>query len=349
MLRTPPPFSDSLSTKIALLKSKRPAVSFGRLTLESPLILAPMAAITTAPFRLLMNDLGAGACVSELVSCHGINYQGDKTLQMLNLDPRETCTGLQLFGEDAKAIARAAVTAQERGPKFIDINMGCPVRKVVRKGGGAALLKEIEKIGPFLATIRKAVSIPLSIKIRTGPDSENLIADRIVTVAMNEGVEFVAIHGRTAAQKYSGFANWNYMEAIASSTTLPIIGNGDLSSPDIVREKLKATSCKGLMIGRGATKHPFIFLLPFTMPGEISFSMNDSVEIIQRFAFYLEDHVPSERVFLVQFRKLILSMAAGLPGASHFRGEIFRTSTVLETMNLVKNFFKDGLFGIERS
>ncbi len=159
-------FSPELTQKINTLKSHQVPCRLGQVEFASPLLMAPMAAITNIPWRLLVQDLGAGGCVSELISCHGITYQNEKTLQMLKIDPREKFTGIQLFGEEVEALTAAAQIAEEFGAKFIDLNMGCPVRKVVGKGAGAALMQTPEKLPTLFKSIRQKIKIPLSIKIR---------------------------------------------------------------------------------------------------------------------------------------------------------------------------------------
>jgi nifR3 family TIM-barrel protein len=199
-----------------------------------------------------MEDLGAGGTVSELISCHGINYGNHRTLEMLKIHPLERNVGIQLFGEDGESMAKAAEVAESYGPKFIDINMGCPVNKVVTKGGGSALLKEVQNLAPMFEKIRSRLKIPLSIKIRTGWDSTSLNADEVLNIAHNSGIEWVAIHGRTRTQQYTGLANWNYIEGLTEKKKLPLIGNGDLHHPYGVSERLQNTSCEALMIARGA-------------------------------------------------------------------------------------------------
>ena len=161
-------FSKTLQDKIVRAKARMTPTKLGNVEFASPLLLAPMSAICNAPFRRLMEDLGAGGTVSELISCHGINHGNLRTRNMLKLDPHEKNVGLQLFGEDPKAMALAAKVDNDHNPKFIDINMGCPVKKVVSKGGGSALLKDTSALGNFFATIKKELTIPLTIKIRTG-------------------------------------------------------------------------------------------------------------------------------------------------------------------------------------
>lgn len=334
-------FSESLNQKIIDLKSKRESKSLGQVYAESELILAPMASICNAPFRLLMEELGAGMTVSELISCHGIEYKNERTLDMLKIHKDEENIGIQIFGEDADAMAYAAQVAEAQGPKFIDINMGCPVRKVVTKGGGSALLKDPKSLGPYLRTIKKALKIPLTIKIRMGWDAEGINADEIIKVAEDEGIEFVAIHGRTRAQQYTGKADWKYIESLALESKVPLIGNGDLHHPYQVKNKMKDTNCQGLMIARGALRNPFIFLEAYQEDNQIGtlFNGDDYFEIIKRLQYYTEEMFEKERTKLVQMRKLIVWFAAGFKGASQFRGNIFATKTLDDCMKYTEDYF----------
>lgn len=331
-------FSAKLQAKIDFLKKKSLPIALGSIKFNSPLLLAPMASICNAPFRLLMEDLGAGGTVSELISCHGINYGNRRTLDMLKIDPREKVTGIQLFGEEPEAMARAAETAMDYKPQFIDINMGCPVKKVVTKGGGSALLKDPKSLAPYLREIKKAIPIPLTIKIRMGWDAEGINADEIVKVANDEGIEWVAIHGRTRAQQYTGLANWDYIEALAENSPLPIIGNGDLHHHETVYERLNSTKCEALMIARGALRNPFIFLESLA-PNQIEFTGEDYWEIIQKLYQYTTESFEDERTQLIQIRKLIVWFAAGFPNTSKFRGILFQTKTIEESMRYSEDYF----------
>lgn len=333
-------FSTQLQSKIEYCLREQRFVQLGAIQFSSPLILAPMAGICTPPFRLLMQDLGAGGTVSELISCHGINYENKRTLEMLKIDERETNVGIQLFGEDGKAMAKAAQVAMRSNPKFIDINMGCPVRKVVSKGGGSALLKNITDLAPFFSEVKKAISVPLSIKIRTGWDGDDINADKIEQIAFNEGIEWVAVHGRTRAQQYTGRANWDYIESLATQSTLPIIGNGDLHQAHQVVDRLKRTSCQGLMIARGALRNPFIFLESLVPNSHRSlFSGADYWEIIERLYGHTCDTYEKERTRLVQLRKLIVWFAAGFPGAARFRNSMFTCQSLDESMKLSMEYY----------
>lgn len=335
-------FSSQLQKKLDLCQANETAVKLGQIQFSSPLLLAPMAGICTPPFRLLMEDLGAGGTVSELISCHGINYENKRTLEMLKIDEREKNVGIQLFGEDGDAMAKASKVAMRSNPKFIDINMGCPVRKVVSKGGGSALMKNIDELGAFFSKVKKAIPVPLTIKIRTGWDADDVNADKIERIALNEGVEWVAIHGRTRAQQYTGKANWEYIEEFAKNSTLPIIGNGDLHQPQHVQTRLAQTNCKALMIARGCLRNPFIFLESYHKQDskDSLFTGPDYWEAIERLFTYTCETYEAERTRLVQLRKLIVWFAAGFPGAAKFRDSMFKAKTLDEAMQLSQEYYQ---------
>ncbi len=336
-------FSPSLQHKIDTLKARRENIQLGSIGFDSTLLLAPMSSICTAPYRLLMEQLGAGGTVSELISCHGINYKNEKTIKMLEIHPLEKNIGLQLFGEDPQAMADAAKFTQDCNPdtptKFVDINMGCPVRKVVSKGGGSALLKEPVKLGKFFSTIKRELKVPLTIKIRTGWDSDSINAPEVIHIAKEEGIEFVAVHGRTRTQGYSGLANWDLLESISNLKILPVIGNGDLHSSFMVKERMKQTSCQALMLGRGPLRDPFIFLDSFRNDDDnFHFTPADHLEVIERFHEYLEDYSDRERTILITLRKNIVWMVAGFPNVTQFRNSMFKAADIKETMSLTKEF-----------
>ena len=340
----PVPFSPELQNKIDLLKNRRKAVQLGRISFAGPLLLAPMSAITSTPYRLLMQDLGAGGTVSELISCHGINYKGQKTLHMLEISPQEKHVGIQLFGEDPEAMAQAAqrVEALSNPPKFIDINMGCPVRKVVTKGAGSALLRTPEKLATFFSTIRKAIPLPLTVKIRTGWDEKSINALEITQIAHSEGLEFVSIHGRTSTQQYRGKANWDVIEQVAEACSLPIIGNGDLHSPEEIMRRLSTTQCQALMLGRGPLRSPFLFLESYvTAEDKFIFGPHDYLEVLARYRHYLESHTTLTRVIETQVKKHAVWMVAGMPGASQFRSQVFACPDLPTLWGLILQYFEE--------
>lgn len=339
----PRPFSPELSQKIESFRTFAKPIKLGRIGFDSKLILAPMAGICNIPYRVLMEDLGAGGTVSELISCHGINYGNARTLEMLKIHPRERNVGIQLFGEDADAMARAAEVAESYGPKFLDINMGCPVAKVVTKGGGSAMMKEVEKLAPLFEKMRTNMKVPLSIKIRTGWDATNLNAAEIMNIAHNSGIEWVAIHGRTRNQQYSGVANWEFIESLNDNKKLPLIGNGDLHHPYGVSNRMQVTNCDALMIARGALRNPFIFLESldpnYANQKRSVFTGPDYWEVVERLRHYCEETFTEERTILVQLRKLVVWFAAGFPHAAAFRSQIFGCQDLEDCMKIAQDYF----------
>ncbi len=339
----PTPFSPQLEEKMASFRRHMRPVQLGQVKFKSPLLLAPMAGICNIPFRLLMEELGAGGTVSELVSCHGINHGNRRTLDMLKIHPREEVVGLQLFGEDEEAMSRAAEVAEGFGPGWLDINMGCPVNKVVSKGGGSALMKEMQKLAPLFEQTRARMKKPLSIKIRTGWDSESRNAQEVMKIARESGIEWVAIHGRTRTQQYTGLADWEFIEKLAQEKILPLIGNGDLHHPLLVANRLEKTGCDALMIARGALRNPFIFLESldpeYARRKKSLFLGRDYWEVIQRLWYYVGETFGDERMLLVQARKLIVWFAAGFPNAAAFRSKIFATQNAQDTYKLTEDYF----------
>lgn len=339
----PRPFSPELTEKIKNMSNTARPIKLGNVAFSSPLLLAPMAGICNIPYRLLMEDLGAGGTVSELISCHGINYGNQRTLEMLKIHPLEKNVGIQLFGEDADSMAKAAEVAESYGPKFLDINMGCPVAKVVTKGGGSALMKQIENLAPLFEKMRSKMKVPLSIKIRTGWDANSLNASEVIKIAHNSGIEWVAIHGRTRTQQYTGVANWEFIENLNDTKPLPLIGNGDLHHPYAVSERLQKTNCDALMLARGALRNPFIFLESldptYANQKKSIFFAKDYWEVIQRLYTYTTETFADERACLVQIRKLIVWFAAGFPHAAAFRSQLFSCQDLADTMKIAEDYF----------
>jgi tRNA-dihydrouridine synthase B len=333
-------FSTELTQKIEVLKARTQRVKLGNIQFDSPLLLAPMSAICNSSFRVLMETLGAGGTVSELVSCHGINYKNERTLKMLELNPLEKNMGLQIFGEDSESMAKAASIVEEFKPKFIDINMGCPVRKVVNNGGGSALLKDPKKLSGFFKSIKNSIKVPLTIKIRTGWDTDSINALEVINIADGEGIEFVAIHGRTRTQQYKGSADWTLLEDIKKNSPLPIIGNGDLHTEQLVKSRMEITNCDALMLGRGPVRDPFIFLKPFINENEnIFFTPLDYMEVIRFFNALMQEQEMRPRHQLIQLRKHIVWFAQGFSGVAKFRQLCFQSKTIDETMNIAEDYF----------
>lgn len=336
----PPSSTTSFWERVAQAKELRPPTTISGIPFSSPLLIAPMSGISHAPFRLLMEELGAGGSISELVSGHGIEHGNKRTLDMLKIDPREKTCGLQLFGEDENNMAHGAMIAQDSGPQFIDINMGCPVRKVVTKGAGSALMQKPQKLYSFFSTINRAFTLPLTIKIRTGWDEENRNALEVTHIAHDAGVSFVSIHGRTRTQQYRGLADWDFIEEIAQNAPLPIIGNGDLVFAEQVKKRLSQTSCQALMIGRGALRDPFLFLHTFLeSDSPLKFYAEDYYPVLLRYHQLLSHWFDRERLILIQVKKLSTWMASGMRSCAQFREKVFKSEDIDDVLKLCEDYF----------
>jgi nifR3 family TIM-barrel protein len=309
---------------------------------KNPLVLAPMAGITDSAFRSFMREMGAGVVVTELISATGTQYQSERTLRLMDFQPDQHPVGIQLFGEDPLVMAHAARVAEERGCDFVDLNFGCPVPKVVKKGGGSAILKDLKALEVMVRTVKAAISIPLTIKIRTGWDQNSRNADEVCRIAYNEGVTWVAIHGRTRAQGYSGHADWDYIAQVKAQSPLPIIGNGDLHSPQMIERRLKKSGCDAVMVGRGCLKNPFLFsdtLKHLYGDTQSPLPNRDLWSVYSRLHHHLATQC-DDTILTIQLKKFAAWYSSGYSGASQFRKSIFQTKEKNETLEIAEEYFK---------
>jgi nifR3 family TIM-barrel protein len=234
-------------------------MKIGNLTLENNVILAPLAGITNLPFRLMAKEAGCGLVCSEMISSHGLVYKSHKTAQMLDSVPREKPLSAQIFGSKPDIMAGAAAMVEEMGADILDINFGCSVRKVVKTGAGVTLMRTPDVAREVLTAVRKAIRIPLTIKIRSGWDASGEQALNIARIAQDCGVDAVAVHPRTAKQAFGGQADWSIIAAVKKALSIPVIGNGDIFSARDAINMLSETGCDAVMIGRRAIGNPGIF------------------------------------------------------------------------------------------
>lgn len=234
-------------------------LQIGNVTLENNLILAPMAGVTDLPFRLLCKEQGAGLLCMEMVSAKAILYKNRNTEELLTIDKRENPVSLQLFGSDPDIMSEIAKQIEDRPFDILDINMGCPVPKVVNNGDGSALMKNPKLAGEIIEKTARAIKKPVTVKIRKGFDEEHVNAVEMAHIAQESGAAAVAVHGRTRSQFYSGKADWDIIRQVKEAVSIPVIGNGDILTAADVIAMQKQTGCDGFMIARGAEGNPWIF------------------------------------------------------------------------------------------
>jgi len=304
---------------------------------RNPFWLAPMAGITDVCFRQLMDEMGAGVLVSELVSAKGLLYNSGKTHKMIEVHPKsKSLVGIQLFGESEEDIINAAHYVKEAGASFVDINLGCPVKKVVKKGCGAALMRDPAYLETFLTKIKRKIELPLTVKMRTGWSHDELTIHECVKAANNSGCEWVAIHGRTRAQGYEGEADWDLIAEVKQRAKLPIIGNGDIRTVDQAQKFLNDSGVDAVMIGRGALRNPWIF------KECIGFNKNDfesPCEVLDRYLELLRDKYDIRNT-IIYLRKFASWLVYGYPGAASFRSSMYQLLTVDELVYIARIFFE---------
>ena len=315
-------------------------MQIGTVKLDNPLILAPLAGISNLPFRVLAKKEGCALVSSEMISSYGLVHKSEKTLKMLDSTPDEKPLSIQIFGADPSIMAEAATIVEASGADILDINFGCSVKKIIKTGAGVSLMKTPEIAEALLKAVRKSITIPLTIKIRTGWDPSGSQALQIAKIAQTCGVDAIAIHPRTATQGFSGKADWSVISAVKQAAGLPVVGNGDILRPaDAVRMQ-KTTGCEGLMIGRAAIGYPWIF-------SQCLASLHDknipAIDVDQRFEVmkhYVRASVEyiGEKVACRMMRSRLGWFVKGLRFSSKFRESIKHLSSESEAIQLIETY-----------
>ncbi|MDD6481017.1 MAG: tRNA dihydrouridine synthase DusB [Lachnospiraceae bacterium] len=313
-------------------------LKIGNVTLPNNLILAPMAGVTDLPFRLLCKEQGAGLLCMEMVSAKAILYKNRNTESLLTIDPRENPVSLQLFGSDPEIVAGIAHQIEDRPFDILDLNMGCPVPKIVNNGEGSALMKNPCLAGEIIEKTVKAVKKPVTVKIRKGFDDDHVNAVEMAKIAEASGAAAVAVHGRTREQYYSGKADWDIIRQVKEAVSIPVIGNGDLLCAEDVIAMQEQTGCDGFMIGRGAQGNPWIFkqILHFFETGEhlAKPSPEEVVQMILRHAQMMLEF-KGEYIGIREIRKHAAWYTAGYPNSAKLRVAINTVETYDELEELL--------------
>jgi nifR3 family TIM-barrel protein len=314
----------------------------GPLQLANPLLLAPLSGISDFPFRILSKEQGCSLVFTEMISAEGLSRRARATLKLLKSRPEEYPFGVQIFGAEPETLAEAAKAVEGWGGDLIDINMGCPVRKVVHGGSGAALLREPARIRKILKAVRKATSLPLMIKIRTGWDEKSKNFLEVGKIAEEAGVDAITVHGRTRSQGYAAKADWGDIRELKSTLKIPVIGNGDILSTPSIPKILTYTGCDGAMIGRGAYGNPWIFAQGLSLlRGEIPREPNleEKERVLLRHLFLMAEW-KGEIHGLREFRKHLIWYTRGFRGSVEFRTRIPHWETLEETAGQIRKFFQ---------
>lgn len=315
-------------------------MQIGSVTLENNTVLAPLAGISNLPLRLLAKEAGCALVCSEMISAYGLYHKSPKTIRLLDSSPAEKPLSVQIFGSDPTIMAEAAKMVEASGADILDINCGCSVRKILKTGSGAALMKTPALTEKILKAVRTAIQIPLTIKIRSGWETSGQQAFILAEMAEACGVDAIAVHPRTATQGFAGRADWSIIKAVKKRVAIPVIGNGDILTPDDAVRMQKQTGCDGLMIGRMAIGYPWIFTqvlacLHGKPPPPVSNELR--FETMKRYLRHSVQYI-GEQIACRMMRSRLAWFVKGMPNSSKFRKSITQISSEKEALELIEKY-----------